>query len=183
MGGQGWAQQLAVQLAPRAKFVNEALPGSNTWCARMMLQASLLRWRPRIIVLCFNVGNDGLFLTGRTWQASAVADGYLRALPMLVARAEKAGARVILASSYPHSRYQPVHLPALRHVHSVTSRMLCERFVDFLAVMDDGIGRWRSDECADVAHPNDRGHDIMLRVARPAVEAVIDQLRAVQNGS
>ena len=177
-GGQGWAQQLAVQLGPRASFINEAVPGSNTWSATLLLKASLLRWRPRVIVLCFNVGNDGLMLTRRKWQANAVANGFLRALPMIVSRAEQAGARVILTSSYPHSGYQAVHAPALRRVHDVTSCMACERFVDFHTVLDDGCGRWRAAECADPAHPNDLGHCQMLKVARPAVEAVIEKLRA-----
>ena len=67
-------------------------------------------------------------------------------------------------------------------MHDVTLCLACERVADFLSALDDGSGRWRDGESTDLAHPNDRGHCEMLKVARPAVEAVLDRLHAERDG-
>jgi len=176
-GLHGWSQELAAELTPQRTVVNEAIPGTNTWNAPFQLASALLRWRPSIVIISLTVGNDGLFFAQTEGQAAAIANGFLAGLPKIMAQAERAGARVIVTSVYPHSRYRRVHLPALRRVHKEMST--CTRaaaFIDFLTLMDDGDGRWRADEEADPAHPNSRGHGRMLEAARPLVAQVYRDL-------
>ena len=171
--GNGWAQLLAQEVLPRHSFVNEALAGSNTWNAPLLLTASLLRWRPKVIILSFSVGNDGLFLTFQEWQSSACADGFIRGLHRLVAQAQRSGAKVIVTSVYPHSRFTPLHLAQVVRVREEMARLHCDGFIDFFTLLDDGHSRWRKEEEADPAHPNSRGHRKMLRLARTEVQRVL----------
>ncbi len=173
----GWAQMLADELQPSGRVVIEAIAGSNTWNARLLIKAGLLRWRPKLIILSFTLGNDGLFFTFTDWQARVVADGFLASLPRLVEQAERSGAKVILTSSYPQGRFQLWHVPSLRRVHERTASLRCDGFIDFLTPLDDGHGRWRLDEQADPAHPNSKGHARMLEATRPVVRRVLAELR------
>ena len=175
-GQNGWAQLLAAELVPQLSLVNEAIPGSSTWNAPLLLTAGLLRWRPRVIILSFTVGNDGLFFAVTDWQSTVCAEGFVRGLHRLVAQAQRGGAKVIVTSSYPQSRFKSMHVGQLRHVHERMATLRCDRFIDFLTPMDDGQGRWREEEQADPAHPNSKGHRIMLESARQVVRRVLDSI-------
>ena len=170
---RGWVQQLANELESRPKVVNEAIAGSNSWNAWVVLTASLLRWRPKIVILSYSIANEGLFLVLNAWLATAIVERFVSVMPRLVLQAERAGAKVIITSAYPRASYQPIHLTFLNHVHHAMSQMHCAAFVNFLEPLGDGRGKWRKHLQADPAHPNERGHAIMCEVARPAVERVL----------
>ena len=124
-------------------------------------------------MLSFTVGNDGLFFTRSQWQADTVADGFLSAMPALVAQAERSGARVVVTSVYPQGRFSTLHLAPLKRVHEVMANLRCDGFVDLLTPLDDGQGRWKADVSADPAHPNSKGHAKMLEAARPVIRRVL----------
>ena len=171
---QGWVQKLKAELGPEFKFVNEAIPGSNTAVAKLSMAAGLLRWKPKNVIVTLSLGNEGLKRVKEKKEsaekdAKELADCFLNGIRELVNQAKAVGASVILGSVYPNSNYTTVHYAELRRAHEVMKRMDMAAFIDFLSVLDDGSGRWRPGEHADQGHPNSAGHAIMFEAARPLV--------------
>ena len=70
------------------------------------------------------------------------------------------GASPILGGVYPNNDYSPEHYWLLKDTHN---RLLNwgVPVLDWLAVLDNGQGRWKDGISFDPAHPNTIGHRLM----------------------
>ena len=161
--GVGYAELLQETLSTRLglSFCNAAVGGDNTVRCLKMLCLALPICRPRWVIVGLSMGNEGLPWARTAADAERQADSYIAGVRQIAATAVAAGARVIVGGVYPHGKYKPHHLHALRRADTEVRQGGLE-VVDFLSSLDSGSGRWRDGTEADFAHPNAQGHQHMF---------------------
>jgi lysophospholipase L1-like esterase len=178
--GVGYAELLRGALSGRLglSMCNAAVGGDHTGRCLRMLRAALPVCKPRWVVVGLSLGNEGLPWTRDAAEAEALVDRYIAAVRQIAAAAASAGAQVVVGGVYPHGRYRPHHLHALRRADAALASAGGLRVVSWLAALDGGGGRWKAELEADFAHPNEHGHRLMFE----AFEARLSELFAADGG-
>ena len=158
----GWAGQLGHALQDKYghQLVNVAEVGANIGRTISRFDAVVTPERPDLVIIALSLGNEG-FAHCHPRDRRTVQRRFESGLQQLVKMTRDIGARPILGGVYPHNDYHPEHRALLQETHD---RMLKwgVPVLDWLAVLDDGVGRWKAGISFDPAHPNTLGHQLMF---------------------
>jgi lysophospholipase L1-like esterase len=159
---EGWAGQLerALQDKYGHQVVNVAEVGANVSRTIERFDAVVTPHQPDLVIIALSLGNEG-FTHCHPRDRRTVQRRFESGLQQLVKMTRDIGARPILGGVYPHNDYHPEHRALLQETHD---RMLKWGIpvLDWLAVLDDGSGRWQAGISFDPAHPNTLGHQRMF---------------------
>lgn len=159
---QGWAQQLGQILQEKYghQLVNVSEAGATVSRTLDRFAEVVSPEQPDVVIIALSLGNEGLSHCP-PHQRRALQRRFESGLQQLVKLTRQLGARPILGSVYPHEHYGPEHHWLLNDTHQ---RMIKwgVPLLDWLAVLSDPQGRWRSGLSYDPAHPNTWGHQVML---------------------
>ena len=156
--GNSWARRLAMALGPDWEVVNKSVAGnsSQNLLDRFDRDIGAEHWDAVIIAL--SLANEGILW----FDADTVFQGYTNRLGQLVQRVRGIGAVPVVTGAYPNNQYTPLQYDYCRRFN----RLLAAGEVagiDFMGTVDDDAGHWAPGLFADAWHPNDQGHEEMLR--------------------
>lgn len=158
---QGWAWLLAQALQQQYghQLVNLSDLGANVGTTIARFSQVVAPEQPDIVIIALSLGNEGL-ASSSPRQQRAIQRRFENGLQQLVKMTRELGARPILGGVYPNGGYLLEHYNLLQETHQ---RMLGWGIpvLDWLAVLEDGRGRWKPGISFDLAHPNTRGHRLM----------------------
>jgi len=158
---QGWAWRLEQALHQRYghQLVNVSELGANVSRTIDRFPLVVAPEQPDIVIIALSLGNEGLAHCP-PYERRAVQRRFESGLQQLVKMTRELGARPILAGLYPNGDYAPEHAWLLRDTHQ---RMVGwdVPVLDWLALLDDGTGRWKPGISLDAGHPNTEGHRLM----------------------
>ena len=159
---KGWASHLesALQEKYGHKLINRSQLGANVTSTIERFAAVVVPEKPDIVVIALSLGNEGLAYC-RPHDRRAVQRRFESGLLQLIKMTQDIGAIPIIGGLYPHNDYSPEHNWLLRDTHA---RMLQwdVGMLDWLDILDNGYGKWKSGTWLDVAHPNSLGHKLMF---------------------
>jgi Starch binding domain/GDSL-like Lipase/Acylhydrolase family/Putative papain-like cysteine peptidase (DUF1796) len=160
---KGWAWLLAQALQEKYghKLVNVSEVGANVSRTIARFGSVVTKEQPDIVIIALSLGNEGLAYCP-PHERRAIQRRFESGLLALVNMTRALGARPILGGVYPNGDYSPEHHWLLLETHN---RMLDwgVPVLDWLAVLDNGQGRWLSRTSFDPAHPNTIGHRLMYQ--------------------
>jgi lysophospholipase L1-like esterase len=158
----GWAHQLGKILQNKFghTLINRSQLGANISSTTDRFAAVVAAAQPDIVIISLSLANEGL-IACRPHDRRAVQRRFESGLLQLIKMTEDLGAEPVIGGLYPHGDYNPEHNWLLRDTHQ---RMLDwgVPILDWLDVLDDGYGGWKSGISLDVGHPNTAGHRLML---------------------
>ncbi|NJL81776.1 MAG: lipase [Chloroflexaceae bacterium] len=158
---RGWAWLLGQTLGQKYghHLVSRCVLGANVAMTLQRLPALLAQEQPDLVIIALSLGNEGLAYCS-PGDRQAVQDRFERGLQKLLQLSRAMGIKPVLGGVYPHDNYGPEQYQRLRETQA---RMLSwdVPVLDWLAVLDDGTGRWRRSLSFDAAHPNSEGHRLM----------------------
>ncbi|PZU93406.1 MAG: lipase [Pseudanabaena sp.] len=158
----GWANRLGRALQDRYghQLVNRSQLGANVVSTIERFPSVFTAEKPDIVIIALSLGNEGLAYC-RPHDRRAVQRRFESGLLQLIKMTQDLGAMPIVGGLYPHGDYSSEHSWLLRDTHS---RMLGWEvpILNWLDVLDNGSGKWKSSISLDVAHPNTIGHQAMF---------------------
>ena len=159
----GWAEQLSQQLHKTAghQVINVSQLGTNVSSTLDRFDRVVAPHQPHIVIIALSLGNEG-FAYCAAHDRRALQRRFESGLQHLVKKVWELGALPILGGVYPHGDYTPDHNWLLYDTHH---RMMTwgVPILNWLEVLNDGQGRWRSQLAFDPAHPNTLGHQQMFQ--------------------
>lgn len=159
----GWASLLAqtVQQKYGHRLINVSEVGANVSRTIDRFGSVVAPEQPDIVIIALSLGNEGLAHCP-PHQRRAIQRRFESGLQQLLQLTRALGARPILGGVYPHGDYTAEHYGLLQDTHN---RMLTwgVPILDWLAVLDNGQGRWKSGISFDPAHPNSIGQSLMYQ--------------------
>jgi lysophospholipase L1-like esterase len=159
---KGWAWHLerALNQTYGHQLVNLSELGANVSTTIARFERVVTPEQPDVVIIALSPGNEGLAYS-RPHERRAVQRRFESGLQQLAKMIRELGALPILGGVYPHGDYSPEQTWLLRDTHQ---RMLSWDIpiLDWLAVVDDGEGRWKAGTSFDAAHPNTEGHRLMF---------------------
>ncbi|QLE57704.1 DUF1796 family putative cysteine peptidase [Nostoc sp. TCL26-01] len=157
--GWVWLLEQALEEKYGHRLVNVSEVGANVGRTIARFGSVVTPEQPDVVIIALSLGNEGLAYCP-PHERRAVQRRFESGLQQLVKMTKKLGARPILGGVYPHGDYAPEHHWLLKDTHK---RMLDwgVPVLDWLAVLDNGQGRWRDGISFDPAHPNTIGHQLM----------------------
>jgi lysophospholipase L1-like esterase len=159
---KGWAWQLAQTLKAQGhQVVNVSEAGANVGSTIYRFPKVVAPEKPDIVIIALSLGNEGL-ATCKPYERRGVQRRFESGLQHLVKMTRELGARPILGGLYPHGDYFPEHHWLLWDTHNRLANWGIP-ILNWLAVLGDGKGRWRSGASFDPAHPNTWGHQLMYQ--------------------
>ncbi|MEC4817181.1 MAG: DUF1796 family putative cysteine peptidase [Scytonema sp. PMC 1069.18] len=160
---RGWAWLLGQALQQRYGhiLINLSEAGTNVNSTINRFASVVTPERPDVVIIALSLGNEGLAYCP-PHERRTVQRRFESGLQQLVKMTRDIGARPILGGVYPNGNYSPEHHWLLKNTHN---RMLNwdVPVLDWLAVVDDGQGRWKEGTSFDPAHPNTIGHRLMYQ--------------------
>jgi lysophospholipase L1-like esterase len=160
---QGWANELGQRLQEKYghHLINLSKVGANVSSTIDRFPTVVAPENPDVVIIALSLGNEG-FTHCPPHDRRALQRRFESGLQQLVKMTRQLGARPILGGLYPNGHYTPEHDWLLQDTHR---RMLTwgVPILDWLAVLNDGQGRWRSGLAFDPAHPNTYGHQLMAQ--------------------
>ncbi|MEH2111398.1 carbohydrate-binding module family 20 domain-containing protein [Nostoc sp.] len=160
---QGWVWLLAQALQQKYghKLVNVSEVGANVSRTIARFPWFVTPEKPDIVIIALSLGNEGLAYCP-PHERRAVQRRFESGLQQLVKMTRDIGAIPILGGVYPNGDYSLEHYRLIRDTHK---RMLSwgVTVLDWLAVVDDGQGRWKAGTSFDPSHPNTVGHNLMYQ--------------------
>ena len=161
---RGWAWHLGQALQQRYghQLVNVSAIGTNVATTIARFSQVVGPERPDIVIIALSLGNEGL-ATSAPEQYRAIQRRFENGLQQLIKMTQAMGARPVLGGVYPHGGYSLDQYHRLRETHQ---RMLTWGLpvLNWLAVLNDGRGRWKPGLSFDLAHPNTDGQYRMYEV-------------------
>lgn len=159
---KGWASQLGDTLKEKFghQLVNRSQLGANVSSTIERFAAVVVPEKPDLVIISLSLGNEGLAYC-RPHDRRAVQRRYESGLQQIIKMTQDLGAIPVIGGLYPHGDYNPEHNWLLRDTHDRMLRWGVP-ILNWLDVLDDGYGGWKSDLSLDVAHPNTAGHQLML---------------------
>ncbi len=158
---KGWTWLLAQALQEKYghELVNVSEVGANVTRTINRFASVVRPEKPDIVIIALSLGNEGLAHC-LPHERRAIQRRFESGLQQLVKMTRDMGARAILGGVYPNNDYSPEHHWLLKDTHS---RMVNwgVPVLDWLAVLDNGQGRWKEGISFDPAHPNTVGHQLM----------------------
>ena len=160
----GWANQLGLTLKEKFghQLINRSQLGANVSSTIERFASVVVPEKPDLVIISLSVGNEGLAYC-RPPDRRAVQRRYESGLQQLIKMTQDLGAIPVIGGLYPHGDYNPEHNWLLRDTHHRMLRWGVS-ILDWLDVLDDGDGGWKSEISLDVAHPNTAGHKLMFEV-------------------
>ncbi|MBE9209832.1 lipase [Nostoc sp. LEGE 06077] len=160
----GWVELLKEALQQKyghSRLVNVSEVGANVSRTIARFGSVVTPEQPDIVIIALSLGNEGLAYCS-PHERRAIQRRFESGLQQLVKMTRQLGALPILGGVYPHNDYSLEHYWLLRETHN---RMLNwgVPILDWLAVLDNGQGRWREEISFDPAHPNTIGHGLMYK--------------------
>ncbi len=158
---QGWAYHLAQVLKQTYghEVINCSSLGANVTSSIERFPHVVVPHQPDMVIIALSLGNEGLAHCA-PHHRRAVQRRFESGLQQLVKMVRAIGAQPVIAGLYPHGDYTGDHGWLLHDTHQ---RLLTWNvpMLDWLSVLDNGQGAWRSGLSFDVAHPNTLGHQKM----------------------
>lgn len=109
---------------------------------------------PRVVVLGFSLGNEGL-------PGSARPEGeleiYRSGMTQLIARCRAINYYPVATLVYAHGQYGPREYEVVRRMNLLMNEWDLPT-INLLGALDNGEGQWATGYWTDPAHPNDAGH-------------------------
>jgi len=159
---KGWASHLETALQEKYghTLINRSQLGANVTSTIERFTSVVVPEKPDIVVIALSLGNEDLAYC-RPHDRRAVQRRFESGLLQLIKMTQDIGAVPIIGGLYPHGDYTAEHNWLLRDTHA---RMLQwdVQMLDWLDVLDNGHGNWKSEISLDVAHPNTLGHKLMF---------------------
>jgi len=159
---KGWASQLGQILQEKFghQLLNRSQLGANVNSTIERFASLVVPEKPDVVIIALSLGNEGLAYC-RPHDRRAVQRRFESGLLQLIKMTQDLGAIPVIGGLYPHGDYNPEHNWLLRDTHQ---RMLAwgVPMLDWLDVLDNGYGVWKSGLSLDVGHPNTAGHQIMF---------------------
>jgi acyl-CoA thioesterase-1 len=162
----GWVALLAQRLKrerPDYSVANASISGETTAGGLARIGPALERHRPAIVILELG-GNDGL-------RGLPVAE-MKKNLSAMVARAQKAGARVLLVGMRVPPNYGEAYTRAFERAFG---EVAAERKVALLPFLFDGFGEKMEMFQPDRIHPNEAAQPAMLKNVWQALAPLLKQ--------
>ncbi len=160
---KGWAWLLgqALQQTYGHQLVNVSEVGANVGRTIERFPSVVTPAKPDVVIIALSLGNEGLAYCS-PHERRAVQRRFESGLQQLVKMTREIGARPILGGVYPHGNYNSDHYWLLKGTHN---RMLNwdVPVLDWLAILDDGQGNWKTGTSFDPSHPNIIGHRLMYQ--------------------
>lgn len=160
----GWVTLLAQRIAretPGWRVVNASISGETTAGGAARLPQALTTFRPRVMVLALGA-NDGL--------RGLPADAMRRNLAAMVERAQKQGARVLIAGMKVPPNYGAAYGREFEAAFSAVAQRYDTAYVPFLL---DGIADRRDLFLDDQLHPTADAQPMILKNVWPALAPLI----------
>ena len=158
---QGWAYHLGQVLKQTYghELINCSALGANVTSTIERFPHVVVPHQPDMVIIALSLGNEGLAYCA-PHHRRAVQRRFESGLQQLVKMVRAIGAQPVIAGLYPHGDYTPDHGWLLHDTHQ---RLLTWNvpMLDWLSVLDNGQGAWRSGLSFDVGHPNTLGHQKM----------------------
>ncbi|PHJ62819.1 lipase [Nostoc linckia z18] len=158
---KGWTWLLAQALQEKYghELVNVSEVGANVTRTINRFASVVRPEKPDIVIIALSLGNEGLAYC-LPHERRGIQRRFESGLQQLIKMTRDMGARPILGGVYPHNDYWLEHHWLLKDTHN---RMLNWGIpvLDWLAVLDNGQGRWKDGISFDPAHPNTHGHRLM----------------------
>jgi lysophospholipase L1-like esterase len=160
----GWANQLGLTLKEKFghQLINRSQLGANVSSTIERFASVVVPEKPDLVIISLSLGNEGLAYC-RPHDRRAVQRRYESGLQQLIKMTQDLGAIPVIGGLYPHGDYNPEHNWLLRDTHHRMLRWGVP-ILDWLDVLDDGDGGWKSEISLDIAHPNTAGHKLMFEV-------------------
>ncbi len=158
----GWANQLGLTLKEKFghQLINRSQLGANVTSAIERFASVVVPEKPDLVIISLSLGNEGLAYC-RPHDRRAVQRRYESGLQQLIKMTQDLGAIPVIGGLYPNGDYNPEHNWLLRDTHHRMLRWGVP-ILDWLDVLDDGDGGWKSGISLDIAHPNTAGHKLMF---------------------
>jgi len=158
----GWANQLGRALRDKYghQLVNRSQLGANVSSTIERFPSVFTAEKPDIVIIALSLGNEGLAYCP-PHARRAVQRRFESGLVQLIKMTQDLGAKPVIGGLYPHGDYTSEHNWLVRDTHS---RMWSwgVPILNWLDLLDNGYGGWKSQILLDVAHPNTLGHQIMF---------------------
>lgn len=158
----GWANQLGLTLKEKFghQLINRSQLGANVSSTIERFASVVVPEKPDLVIISLSLGNEGLAYC-RPHDRRAVQRRYESGLQQLIKMTQDLGAIPVIGGLYPNGDYNPEHNWLLRDTHHRMLRWGVP-ILDWLDVLDDGDGGWKSGISLDIAHPNTAGHKLMI---------------------
>jgi lysophospholipase L1-like esterase len=159
---EGWAKLLGDTLQAKYghQLINVSELGSNVSRAIERFPQVVAPERPDVVIIGLSLGNEGLAHCSLP-ERRVIQKRFEAGLQQLIALIRELGAYPVLGAVYPNDAYQPEHAALLQDTHQRMLRWGVP-VLDWLAVVQDGLGRWAPGLSLDPAHPNHAGHRAMF---------------------
>jgi acyl-CoA thioesterase-1 len=160
--GAGWVELLAARLSPRgAGIVNASIPGETTEGGKSRLPALLEAHRPAVVLVELG-GNDGL----RGFPLEVTRAN----LAQIIAAAQAAGARVLLAGMRIPPNYGPRYTEGFHALYGELARAHGTALVPFLLA---GIAGDAAMMQEDGIHPTAAAQPRLVEEVLPVLEPLL----------
>lgn len=160
---KGWASLLGQALQDKYghRLINVSEVGANVSRTIDRFGSVVASEQPDVVIITLSLGNEGLAHCP-PHQRRIVQRRFESGLQQLLQMTRALGARPILGGVYPHGDYTAEHYELLQETHK---RMLQwgVPILDWLAVLENGQGRWQAGISFDPAHPNTIGQNLMFQ--------------------
>lgn len=159
---QGWSWLLGQTLHQAGhQVVNVSEVGANVSKTIERFAAVVAPEQPDIVIIALSLGNEG-FATCLPHDRRAMQRRFESGLQQLAKMTRELGARPILGGVYPNGDYTADHDRLLWETHDRMLRWGIS-VLNWLALLNDGQGRWKRGISLDPAHPNTIGHRLMYQ--------------------
>ena len=158
---QGWAYHLGQVLKQTYghEVINCSSLGANVTATIERFADVVVPQQPDMVIIALSLGNEGLAYCA-PHHRRAVQRRFESGLQQLVKMVRAIGAQPVIAGLYPHGDYTAEHGWLLHDTHARLPTWNVP-MLDWLSVLDNGQGAWRSGLSFDVGHPNTLGHQKM----------------------
>jgi lysophospholipase L1-like esterase len=158
---RGWAQILEERISHQYMVSNKSINGTNTthWVSllkRISKQNWNLESKPDILIVGLSLANEGIFEDTYKYK-----NQFLEGLNEISSICQEFNVQIMLGGVYPNNEFDKNHYKALKEVNEIMKKRALT--FDFLSLVDDGKGHWKTGMYEDSGHPNTFGHETMFK--------------------
>ena len=169
---EGWVSLLAKTLQQNYghQLINVSEVGANTSSTIARFPVVVTPEKPDIVIIALSLGNEG-FAPCAGQEQRKIQRHFESNLQQLIKMTRAIGAYPILGGVYPHNDYSSEHYRRLKATNNRLGHWDVP-LLNWLPVLDNGQGHWKSGICFDPAHPNTLGHQLMYEAIAPEIFAL-----------
>jgi lysophospholipase L1-like esterase len=156
---RGWSQILEERISHQYIVNNQSMNGTNTTHWVPLFKYFSKKWniesKPDILIVGLSLANEGIFEDTLKYK-----NQFLEGLNEISNICTEFNIQIMFGGVYPNNEFDKNHYKALKEVNEI----LKKRGVtfDFLSLVDNGKGHWKSGMYEDSGHPNTLGHETMF---------------------